>query len=53
MNVSVCDDIIRLESKIENLMNLRHPCISSTMLVILRSPLQGLQIVQQYSSGDS
>jgi serine/threonine protein kinase len=53
MNVSVCDNIAPLESKIEYLMNLRHPCISSTIGVVLRSPLQELQIVRQYSSGGS
>jgi serine/threonine protein kinase len=53
MNVSVCDDIIRIESRIEKLMNLRHPCISSTIGVVLRSPLQELQIVRPYCPGNS
>jgi serine/threonine protein kinase len=53
MNVSVCIDIAGLERTIENMMNLRHPCISCTIGVVLRSPLQELQIVGQYSSGGS
>jgi serine/threonine protein kinase len=53
MNVSVSVDIAHLERKIENLMNLRHPCISSTISVVLPSPLQELQIVRHYSSGNS
>jgi serine/threonine protein kinase len=53
MNVSVSVDIARVEKTIEKLMNLRHPCISSTIGVILRSPLQELQIVREYSSGGS
>jgi serine/threonine protein kinase len=53
MNRSVCVDIAHLERRIENLMNLRHPCISSTIGVVLRSPLQELQIIRQYSSGGS
>jgi serine/threonine protein kinase len=53
MNVSVCIDIAHLESKIENLMNLRHPCISCTIGVVLPSPLHELQIVRQYLGGGS
>jgi serine/threonine protein kinase len=53
MKVSVCVNIAHLESKIENLMNLRHPCISSTIGVVLPSPLQELQIVRKYSSDGS
>jgi serine/threonine protein kinase len=53
MNVSVCVDIAHVERRIENLMNLRHPCISSTVGVVLPSSLQELQIVGQYSSGGS
>jgi hypothetical protein len=51
MNGSVCDDIAHLESKIENLLNLRHPCISSTIGVVLPWSLQELHIVREYSSG--
>jgi hypothetical protein len=46
MNVSVSDDIAHLESKIENLINLRHPCISCTIGVVLPSLLQELQLVR-------
>jgi serine/threonine protein kinase len=53
MNVSVCIDLARLESKIENLMNLRHPCILGIIGVIFPSPLQKLQIIRQYSVGNS
>jgi serine/threonine protein kinase len=53
MNVSVRVDIAHVERKIENLMNLRHPCISRTIGVIFRSRLQELQIVRQHSSGGS
>jgi serine/threonine protein kinase len=53
MNVSACDDIACLERTIENMMNLRHPCISGAIGVIFRSPLHELQIIQQYSSGGS
>jgi serine/threonine protein kinase len=34
-------------------MNLRHPCISSTIGVVFPSQSQELQIVRQYPSGDS
>jgi serine/threonine protein kinase len=53
MNISVCDNNAHLETKIENLMNLRHPCISSTIGVVVRSPLQELRIIRPYSSGGS
>jgi serine/threonine protein kinase len=53
MNVSVFVDIAHVEIRIENLMNLRHPCISSTVGVVLPSSFQELQIVGQYSSGGS
>jgi serine/threonine protein kinase len=53
MNVSVCVDTAHVERKIENLMNLRHPCISRTIGVVLLSPLQELQIVGQYLGGGS
>jgi hypothetical protein len=49
----ISDDIAHCQRRIENLMNLRHPCISSTIGVVLRSPLQELQIVREYSSGGS
>jgi serine/threonine protein kinase len=52
-NVSVCIDIAHVEPKMENLMNLRHPCISCTMGVILRSPLRNLEIVRVFSAGRS
>jgi serine/threonine protein kinase len=50
MNISVCDDLAHRDKRIESLMNLRHPCISSTIGVVLRSPLQELQIVRPYCS---
>jgi serine/threonine protein kinase len=53
MNVLACVYISHVESKIEKLMNLRHPCISFTIGVVLRSPLQELQIVRQYLRGGS
>jgi hypothetical protein len=53
MNVSVSIDIVRLERNIENLMNLRHPCISCPIGVALRSRLQELRIVESYLSGGS
>jgi hypothetical protein len=45
LDLSVCDEIPNLESAIENLMNLRHPCISSTIGFVIRSPLQELEII--------
>jgi hypothetical protein len=53
INISISDDTAHLEMKIENMMNLRHPCISNTIGVVLRSPLQALQIVRLHSSGVS
>jgi serine/threonine protein kinase len=53
MNVSVCIDIAHLDRNIENMMNLRHPCISSPIRVVIGSPLQALQIVQSYFGGGS
>jgi serine/threonine protein kinase len=53
MNISINNDIVHLERTIAYLMNLRHPCISSKIGVVLSSRLQELQIVRQYSSGDS
>jgi serine/threonine protein kinase len=53
MNVSICDDIAYLDMKIEHLMNLHPPCISCTIGVVLRSPLQELQIIRPYSSDGS
>jgi hypothetical protein len=44
------DDIAR---RIENLMNLRHPCVASTIGVVLLSPLQVLKIVRTYLCGRS
>jgi hypothetical protein len=49
MNVRVCHYIAHQERTIENLMNLRHPCISILIGVVLGSPLQEPQIVRQYS----
>jgi hypothetical protein len=51
MNVSVYDYIADLEKRIENVMNLRHPCISYTIGVVLPPRLIELQIVRQYSCG--
>jgi serine/threonine protein kinase len=51
IDVSVCVDIAHLEKRIENLMNLRHPCISSTIGVVHPWSLHELQIVREYSSG--
>jgi hypothetical protein len=53
MNVSMGVDIAHVERQIENLMNLRHPCISSTIGVVFPSPLQKLEGVRLYSAGDS
>jgi serine/threonine protein kinase len=53
INVSICIDIVTIERIIENLMNLRHPCISGTIGIVLRSRFHELQIVREYSSGDS
>jgi serine/threonine protein kinase len=51
INITVSVNIVHLDRTIENLLNLRHPCISYPIGVVLRSPLQELQIVRQYSSG--
>jgi hypothetical protein len=53
MKVSIGVDIVHLECRIENLMNLRHPCISGTIGIILPSPLRGLQIIRMYCVGSS
>jgi serine/threonine protein kinase len=53
MKVSVNVDIAHFERRIENLMNLRHPCISGTIGVNLRLGLQELTIVRMYSVGGS
>jgi serine/threonine protein kinase len=53
MKVSVKIDISPVERIIENLMNLRHRCISGTVGVILQPPLQNLEIVRMYSVGGS
>jgi serine/threonine protein kinase len=53
MKLFVNVDIAHVERKLENLMNLRHPCISSTIGVVLQTRLQELQIVGQYFSGGS
>jgi hypothetical protein len=42
MNVSVGVVLAHFERRIENLMNLRHPCISRTICVVVPSPLQEL-----------
>jgi hypothetical protein len=46
MKVSIDVDIVHYESRIENLMNLRHPCISGTIGIIHPSPLRGLQMFE-------
>jgi serine/threonine protein kinase len=43
----------QVERRIENLMNLRHRCISGTIGVIFHLPLQSLEIVRKYSVGGS
>jgi serine/threonine protein kinase len=53
MNISLNDDIAPLERTIEKLMNLRHPCISSTIGVVHRSPLHELRIIREYLGGGS
>jgi hypothetical protein len=53
MDVSVSIDIADLENRTENLMNLRYPCISYTIGVVLRSPSQELLIFRNYSSRGS
>jgi serine/threonine protein kinase len=53
MNVSVSIDIAHVESKIENLMNLRHPCILGIIGVIFASPLHKQQIIRENSVGKS
>jgi hypothetical protein len=53
MNVAVGIDIAHLEKRIENLMNLRYPCISSAIGVVLPSRLRELQIIRQYFGGVS
>jgi hypothetical protein len=53
INISGClakEDVAR---SIENLMNLRHPCVASVNGVVLLSPLQGLKIVRMYLCGCS
>jgi serine/threonine protein kinase len=53
MNVSAGVDVAHVERRIENLMNLRHPCILGIIGVIFPSPMQKLQIIRQYSIGSS
>jgi serine/threonine protein kinase len=53
IKLSACVDITHLERRIENMMNLRHRCISGPIGVVLSSPLQTLEVVRMYSSGGS
>jgi serine/threonine protein kinase len=53
MKVSVNADIADIERRIENLMNLRHRCISGTIGVNFWPSLQELRIVRKYSVGVS
>jgi serine/threonine protein kinase len=53
IKASVNVEIAHVEKIIENLMNLRHRCISGTIGVIVQFPLQHLEIVRMYSVGGS
>jgi serine/threonine protein kinase len=47
INLSACVSKSDLEGIIENLMNLRHPCIAGVIGVVLPSRFQGLKIVRK------
>jgi hypothetical protein len=53
INLSGCVDNCHVESTIENLMNLCHPCIASTIGVVLPLPLKEVKIVGMYCGGCS
>jgi hypothetical protein len=50
IKLSVFVERVHLERNIENLMNLRHPCIAGVIGVVFSSPLQELKIVRIYLS---
>jgi serine/threonine protein kinase len=53
INLSGCVSNCHVERIIENLMNLRHPCIANAIGVVLPSPLREVKIVRMYCGGCS
>jgi hypothetical protein len=53
INLSRCVDNCDVERTIENLMNLRHPCIASAIGIVLPSLLREVKIVGMYCGGCS
>jgi serine/threonine protein kinase len=53
INMSGCIDEYDVVRRVENLMNLRHPCIAGAIGVVLLSRLQRLKIVRKYLCGHS
>jgi serine/threonine protein kinase len=53
MSLSKSVDKHHAERRIEDLMNLRHPCISGVIGLIFQPPFEGLQIIEIYSGDNS
>jgi hypothetical protein len=53
MNLSGSVENNTVMRRVENFMNLCHPCISGMIGVVLPSPLNGFRIVRMQSGGDS
>jgi hypothetical protein len=50
---AICVENCALEKALEELMNLRHPCIAGPIGIVHSSSLQGLKIVRVYAGGYS
>jgi hypothetical protein len=48
INLSLSEDKVRVERSIENMMNLRHPCIAGVFGLVDSSALQVLKIIRQH-----
>jgi hypothetical protein len=53
MNLSACDDKCNREKTIESIMNLRHPCLSGIIGVVLPSQLNTFEIVGMHFDANS
>jgi serine/threonine protein kinase len=53
INLSLSEDKVRVERSMENMMNLRHPCIAGVIGLVHSSALQVLKIIRQHIEGSS
>jgi hypothetical protein len=53
INISLHDNKVSVERSIENMMNLRHPCIAGVIGVVHSLPLRVLQIIRKHIEGYS